>query len=155
MNFIKNIFDLLIDDKNVHVLNTAEWLYKIIILFSLILILCSRQVFLLNSWFICLNKFVPKYLFCTYTLPHLSSHWKSMYIAPLFKPLTRPQYVEVTDCINKQHTYRVKDWEILINGFWNPFVGLIFSSPSIYQDRNKSLNHVNWQIFANICIGIV
>ena len=111
--------------------------------------------FLLNSWFICLNKFVPKYLFCTYTLPHLSSHWKSMYIAPLFKPLTRPQYVEVTDCINKQHTYRVKDWEILINGFWNPFVGLKCSSPSIYQDRNKSLNHVNWQIFANICIGIV
>lgn len=105
------------------------------------------KFFLLNSWFICLNKFVPKYLFCTYTLPHLSSHWKSMYIAPLFKPLTRPQYVEVTDCINKQHTYRVKDWEILINGFWNPFVGLIFSSPSIYQDRNKSLNHVNWQIF--------
>ena len=113
------------------------------------------KFFLLNSWFICLNKFVPKYLFCTYTLPHLSSHWKSMYIAPLFKPLTRPQYVEVTDCINKQHTYRVKDWEILINGFWNPFVGLIFSSPSIYQDRNKSLNHVNWQIFANVCIGIV
>ena len=113
------------------------------------------KFFLLNSWFICLNKFVPKYLFCTYTLPHLSSHWKSMYIAPLFKPLTRPQYVGVTDCINKQHTYRVKDWEILINGFWNPFVGLIFSSPSIYQDRNKSLNHVNWQIFANVCIGIV